>query len=134
MSASLTQIGKIYRFNTLSPAILGASIINAKLISIVGYERAMLLDPENIDVRHRAIYPSLPAGTPDRVRDYVFYEFKTQSGKTIVLADVWIDMATVEIVTHVNFVIEVTDASMDDMVNVGRLLGTTGLKFTMRET
>lgn len=127
------SIGKTYRFNTMAPTILGASVINAKLVGVFDYERAVKLDPENIDVRHRTIYPVLPPGTPDKARQYTYYQFETQSEKTLVLADVWIDMASVEVVTHINFAIYVTNASISDMTAVGNLLGTTGLQFTIEQ-
>jgi len=110
------ELGKTYTFNTRAPAILGASIVNAKLIGSIDYDSALAYD--NIDLKYRTIYPLLPVGTPDKPTSSVYYRFLTQSGEKIVLADQWIDEATIELVDHINFKVTISQASISDMSRV----------------
>lgn len=110
------QLGKTYRFNTKAPALLGAIINNAKLLSIVDYETAITY--ENIDLKFRAIYPILPNGTPDDPSTCIFYRFKSESGEKIILADQWIDETTVEVIEHINFKVTFTDCAIGDIARV----------------
>ena len=109
-------LSKTYTFNTKAPAILGASIINAKLIGILDYESALAYD--NIDLKYRTIYPLLPLGTPDQPKSSIYYRFQTQSGEKIVLADQWIDQPTIELIDHINFQVTINQASIQDMSRV----------------
>lgn len=110
------SLGKTYTFNTKAPGLLGATIRNAKLIGVVDYNTALTYD--NIDLKFRTIYPVLPAGTPDDPRSCAYYHFQSESGEKIVLAEVWIEELTLEVVEHINFAVTVTDASLQDMTRV----------------
>lgn len=109
-------IGKTYSFNTAAPSILGTIIKNAKLLAIFDYSTATTLD--NVDLKFRAIYPLLPAGTPDSAESCIYYFFKSESGEKVVFADQWIVESTVEIIEHINFQVTFTDTSIGDISRV----------------
>lgn len=118
------QLNKIYTFNTLAPAILGAQIKNAKLLGIVDYSTALNYD--NVDLRFRQIYPVLPANTPNQPTLCTYYRFQSESGEKIILADQWIDMNTVTVVEHVNLQVTFSNAKLEDVTTMRDALNALG--------
>ncbi len=118
------RIGKVYTFNTLAPALLGISIKNAKLIGIVDYNTALTYD--SVNLRYRAIYPLLPAGTPDQPEACIYYRFQSESGEKIVLADQWIDSTTVEVIEHITIQATFTNVSVSDISRIRDALNALG--------
>ena len=116
MSLTLFAIGKIFTFNTKAPAILGSTISNAKLVGTMDYSIAITYD--NIDLKYRTIYPLLPIGTVDQPEGCVYYQFLTESGERIILADQWIEEASIEVIEHINFQVLFSRASVPDMSRV----------------
>jgi hypothetical protein len=110
------ELNKIYSFSTTAPALLGTIVKNAKLNGIMDYETARKYD--EIDVKYRNVYPLLPVGTPDQVRTSIFYKFKAENGSTIVLADQWINMTSVELIESINIRVTVTDISVVDISRI----------------
>ena len=129
----ILELGKSYTFNTLAPAILGTQIKNAKLLSIMDYSTAVAYD--NIDLKFRQIYPNLPNGTPDDVSAAFYYRFLSESGERIILADQWIDMTTVESITHINIKVNFTQASLADISRIRDALNALGYRnFVISQT
>ena len=120
------RIGKVYTFSTLAPAILGAVIKNAKLISIVDYSSALKYD--NIVTKYRTIYPVLPNGTPDSPEDCEYYIFKTESGDSVVFANQWIDENTVELIQHVGIKVNISNGSLTDVNRIRDALNALGVE------
>lgn len=118
------NIGKTYTFNTNAPSLLGASLVNAKLLSIMDYETARQYD--NIDLRYRAIYPSLPLGTADKSKSTIYYRFQSQSGEKVVFAHEWIELGSVQVVEHITIQVLLTEASMEDMGRLRNILNANG--------
>jgi hypothetical protein len=118
------EVGKVYTFNTKAPSVLGVSVTNAKLTSIIDYESAVKFD--NIDLKFRSIYPLLPNGTPDTPESCLYYKFKTESGETIILANVWIDLTSVAVIQHINFQVTFSNASLEDITRVRAALSALG--------
>ena len=118
------SLNKVYTFNTRAPGILGASIKNAKLISIMDYSTALTYD--NIDLRFRTVYPALPNGTPDTPEACVYYRFKTESGENIIIADQWIDELSIEVIEHIRFQVTFEDSSIQDISRVRDSLNALG--------
>lgn len=110
------EINKVYTFNTKAAAILGAMFKNAKLLGIMDYTTALSYD--TIDLKYRSIYPLLPIGTPDQPKSCIYYRFQSESGERIILADQWIDMASIDVIDHINFKVTVNQASTQDMTRV----------------
>jgi len=107
------ELGKVYTFQTLAPAILGTSIKNATLTGILDYETARKYD--EIDIKYRNIYPLLLTGTPDQVELCVYYKFRAENGSVVIVADQWIDVGSIELISNIQIVINVTDISLGDI-------------------
>lgn len=86
-------IGQTYNFNTLAPAILGASFQNSKLVGMLSYDQAVKYT--NIDQQAQIVYPALPQGTPTDPTSYIYLVFETSAQTTVVLANVWINETTI---------------------------------------
>lgn len=117
-------LGTTYTFNTLAPSILGAIIQNAKLISILDYDSAKHYD--TVDLKYRAIYPLLPAGTPDRPEHTIYYRFISESGEPIILAESWIDEASVEAVEFVTIQVLLQQANLSEVTRIRNALNALG--------
>jgi hypothetical protein len=127
------QLNKVYSFVTRAPSLLGASIINAKLVGIMIAETAR--KTHNVDMQYRKIFPLLPPNTPDDIESCVFYEFIGQSGDRVIYADQWIDMTSVEIVDHIRIVTTVVNASLNDVGRIRDVLNAMGYRdFTVEVT
>lgn len=107
------ELGKVYTFQTLAPGILGTSIKNATLTGILDYETARKYD--EIDIKYRNIYPLLPSGTPDQVELCIYYKFKAENGTVVIVADQWIDVGSIELISNIEIVVTVTDISLQDI-------------------
>lgn len=120
------ELGKVYTFNTLAPALLGATIDNAKLISILDYETAT--NSQNfLKNTYSNILPNLPDGTPSDPNLSDYYVFKRQSGDKIVLSQYWIDIETIEEIELINIKVDITDVSSSKIELVRNLLLAAGI-------
>jgi len=126
MSISKLSIGYNYTFNTLSPGILGAAFTNVKLIGIMDYESAMAI--RNIDILYNAIYPVLPSGTINNSKSNVYYQFKTLSGTSEILAEQWIDVPSITQVADISFQVNIHNVGVQDMSKIRDVL--TGMGYT----
>lgn len=118
------NIGKTYTFNTNAPALLGGSLENAKLLGIMDYNMARQHD--NIDLKYRSIFPSLPPGTADKSKSTIYYLFQSESGEKVVFAHEWIDHESVVVVEHITIQVLITDASIEDMGRIRNMLNAYG--------
>lgn len=114
-----------YNFHTLAPGVLGVGYKNVKLTAILTYEVASTLTP--VLTKHRAVYPSLPAGTIDDPMAYQYYMFKTESGDTLFIADAWIDTNSVEEVSGISFDVKFRGVTSDQYETVRLALVAAGL-------
>lgn len=119
-------ISTVYTFNTNAPALLGIEIKNAKLISILDYDTAIIF--EDITTKYRQIFPLLPNGTPDDPRSCLYYRFKSESGEFIILADQWINMQSVEAIDAVTLQVTIAHAVVDDIRRIRDALNILGLR------
>lgn len=103
------QIGTVYKFNTLAPAILGATHSGATLIGMMNYQSACAyINPRAMQAN---VGPLLPPGTPLDEKKYTYYQFQFEGGGKIVLASAWIDMNSVTVVTNSTLLLTVRNAS-----------------------
>lgn len=116
-----TDIGKKYTFSTLAPAILGATIKNAELVSIVNFDNVIKYN-NFISNTYANILPVLSEGTPTDPKSSVYYIFKTESGADLAISQYWVDEESIQVVESINFKVTVTDASIEDMTTVRNLL------------
>jgi hypothetical protein len=121
-------IGETFTFNTKSPTLLGISVKNAKLISKSSIKTARKIDP-GLEARYRTIFPTLPSGTSDNIAGCEFYEFETQDGKTIVLADQWIDFTSVVVVENITLTVTILHTTPPDKERIRSLLVNAGYAF-----
>ena len=125
------QIGTSYNFNTLAPAILGATFQNAKLLSIMDFNTATKFT--NVSQQAQIVYPVLPAGTPVNPSSYVYLLFQTSTGATVVLANVWINESTVVVSTTATITVVLTNVTTADVSVIRNMLlnaGYTSLQIT----
>lgn len=114
------KIGSYYTFDTKAPSILGATIKNAKLIAILDYEMASnFITPAT---SHANIYPYLPQGTVDDYRRFVYLLFETPTVRRLVMADPWINEASVIEVNVLNMSIIIPNVTVDDSTKVRDIL------------
>jgi hypothetical protein len=126
----MLNIKSFYSFNTRAPSILGASYKNLKLVSIMDFNTVSAFS--NVINQHANIYPHLPNGTPDNPEVYTYYLFKNESNQSVVMADVWIDSATIEEQGSQKLVIEIQNINNSDINRVRTILTTMGIPFLSR--
>lgn len=115
--------GVVYTFNTLAPALLGATFKNAKFMAKMDYETAAVFDP-NLDLKFRQIYPLLPPNTPDSPESCSYIRVLTESGEKIILAAIWIDENTIDTIEKIAFQVTFPSSSLKIMANVRDALNT----------
>lgn len=118
-------IGGIYTFDTIAPALLGTTIKNARLMALFDYEVAVQFD--NIDVRHAAIRPLLPAGSAfDNPKAFSYLYLISETGSRIILAYPWIKEDTIAKTTNQSVVINVIGATANDAIKIRQMLALSG--------
>lgn len=120
------EIGNVYSFNTLAPAVLGVRIVRAKLNGIVDYRQACTII--NVDVVQRQVYPLLPPGTPNNTQKYIYYVFTTESGARLCLAKNWIHLSSIELVEDATISVTIPNATLDDVERLRAALGVMGYR------
>jgi hypothetical protein len=102
-----------YNFSLLAPNIIGASYLNATVVSFFDYATASAFAGD-LAATHAAVYPSLPVGTPKNAKDLDYVRIKTSAGDYRVLALNWIASQPVLVVNKVAQIL-VRDASAEDL-------------------
>ena len=126
------KINSIYSFNTRVPAILGATIRNAKLVSIMDYEMAnMFMSP---NVSHAAIFPYLPVGTPNNPEKYTYLLFELETGKKQAFAYPWIEESTITEKSNRVITVTVSNTVSGDEIKIRDMLLLAGFSATMTVT
>lgn len=87
------KINNTYSFQLYGTPTLPKSLKNARLEMMMGAADAAKL--ADIYSMHVASSASLPPGTPQDVSTFSFYKFRSETNAEIIVADAWIDMATV---------------------------------------
>lgn len=83
------EIGTIYNFSMLAPTILGIKYENAKLVGILDFSSAMMV--EDVSTLHSNIYNTLPSNTPRDAKDLIYLKIKTSTGEFRVFAIDWLN-------------------------------------------
>lgn len=120
------EIGNVYSFNTLAPAVLGVRVVRAKLNGIVDYRQACTI--VNVDVMQRQIYPLLPPGTPNNTEKYIYYVFTTESGARLCLAKNWIHLPSIELVEDATISVTIPNATLEDVERLRATLSLMGFR------
>lgn len=114
----------MYSFNTLAPAVLGASFLNVTLKAILDYNTAMKFN--NVAQQNQVILPILPAGTPTDPSKYVYLLFSTQTGTTVILAYNWIDPSSISDSQSISISIVVNGVGTADITTISNALNLMG--------
>jgi hypothetical protein len=117
--------GTSYTFNTLAPALLGASHKNVKLLSILHYDDARAV--ENVDLKYRQVLPLLPPGTPNDVSSSIFYRFINEDGQKFLMSNYWIDATSITEVAYVTITVKFDRATVSDITSIRDALTSKGL-------
>lgn len=124
------QINKVYNFVTHAPSLFSDNFKKVKVIAIGGYDVAMKYT--DVNIVQRQIYPYLPPGTPDDVKQYTYVILKSTSGITHVLAMAWIEESSIEEISSINIEVKVFDIDNTDEEKIIALLNSMGYKFSMK--
>ena len=97
MSTNLysVEIGSIYDFKLLAPAILGSGYSGAKVTAILDFQTASIL--QDVGAQHAQVLSDLASGTPADPSDLVFLKLTTSSGATSVIAQDWLASAPTKV-------------------------------------
>jgi hypothetical protein len=88
------EINKVYKFNTISPNVLGASFKGAKLLNKYNYFEAIKKYP-TITLLNSTVFTTINRPPLDPT-DMVWLEFLVKDNKMCLSLD-WIDLKTVEL-------------------------------------
>ena len=121
-------INNHYNFSVYANSILGATYENARLVSVMDYFTALKF--ENVVTLHRQVYPYLPAGTSEDLTRYSYYLFKVGE-RTVVLADVWLVAASIELSTGSSYNIKLMNVTSGQLAIVRDQLRLLGISFVV---
>lgn len=120
-----------YNFSVFAPSVLGSNYKNARLMSVLNYQTALKFG--DVVLKHRQVYPYLPADVPSDQTKYTYYLFQV-GDKDIILADVWLLPETIEATsgsTRTITLLNVTEAQVTVIRDQFRLMG---LSFSISTT
>jgi hypothetical protein len=122
-----TTIGATYRFSTLASAFLGATIERARIDAVLSYSAASTMvkirptsastvySTMNLEQLHHAIFPLLPAGTPELLNDYSFVLYTKPDRTQNIIALPWIDELSVQLVVSLNLNVRINNVILNDV-------------------
>lgn len=119
------NIGDIVNFDVYPTAILGSGYKNVTVESIINYNTAKRLGFD-ADAVHANVYPTLPAGTPNKASDYLYLVIKHVSGNTEILGLPWINEATLVQVQYTTVRVLVPNAGAADIEKISKALLSNG--------
>lgn len=126
MSITSFQVGAMYSFNTVAPAIIGSTYKNLTLIGQTTYDIASVMD--QIEIKHRQIFPLLPSGTPDNYTLYDYLVFKDSVNNKYVFGIPWIDSNTIIQSNAGTLTLTLPNANNRDIKNLSDIMNLGGYK------
>lgn len=121
--------GKHYTFSTNAPSILGAEIVNAKLLQTMTYESA--IRKENISLKYRQVYPLVKELAPSSPQDEIYYLFKGTAGDETLLAGSWINSNSIHEITKTTVNIHMPDVSEVQLADIRQALNFIGVDYNL---
>lgn len=118
------QTRKVYSFNVYPSAILGTGFKNATLQAILDYDSALAFS--DLAALHIDVYPSLPAGTPNRPQDFDYLLLRMDNGASTVIGVPWIIEESIEVVQSLKINALIEDVSSADLERVRACLSQNG--------
>lgn len=113
-----------YNFQTHGSPIIISEFKNALLTGIVDFQTASKY--ENVVALNEAIRPLLNANVDRDYTKYTYYLFSTTDNKTHVIANQWINQATVVKTQNKDMVIKVLNISIDESERIRRVIASMG--------
>lgn len=117
-------IGSVVSFDLWPAQIIGATIKNARVLAIVDGETARLWGDAR--AMHAAVFPTLPAGVPNRFDGYNYVRLQLQSNEKIVIGLPWIKDASLQLATVGRVQVILEGVSQTDYVRLTKALSSNG--------
>lgn len=119
------KLGSSVSLDLYPAAILGTGYTNAKVQAVVDMTTAKALgfDPEAMHVN---VYPTLPPGTPDDPRQYLYVKLLLQSGQSVIVGLPWIKEETIREIQFTTLAFKVQGVGPDDYEKVIKALAANG--------
>ena len=111
--SDLLQRRKTYNFETYVPSILSTSFKGVYVTSILDEESARAAGVNTREM-HAAIFPFLPAGSPNDPTSYDYYRLKTATGQIVIVGEPWIKPDSVQLIDAVTYMVKITGKSAGD--------------------
>lgn len=110
----------VYSFDVYASALLGTNYKNVTVMAVM--DAATANREIDIQALHAQIYPTLPAGTPNRAVDYDYVKIKTTAGNTTILGMAWINPVTVVQVQSSTITVVIGGVSASDQTRIKNAL------------
>ena len=114
-----TDIGKSFNFQVYPSALIGANFTRVKLLAILNADSVQEFEPA---IKHRQVYPTLPANTPNDHRNYLYAKFALENGEVTVLGLPWIKEETLKVNTNSTVTIILQNVSVADIPRLSNAL------------
>lgn len=124
LATSSIVLGSIVNFSQYAPAVIGQGYQGATVLAILDWDSAQAyINPATV---HAAIYPSLPAGTPNDYRAYPYLKIKTASGQTTAVGFPWIQSSSYVVQSAAKLTIVIDSVDPEDQNNIKAALSALG--------
>lgn len=119
-------IGKVIRFETTAPAILGARYTDAKVMAILDAGTATLFS--DILALHSAVYPYLPVGVQDDYSSYNYVKLEMPDKSIMILGIPWISESSVQVIVSTDIIVKLKGRGHQDVDLVRQALLANGFE------
>lgn len=114
------NIGDIVSFSVFPSSIIGTAFQRVKIKAFLDAETAsMYVDTQ---AQHVAVYPTLPATTPDDPKKYPWVKVELENGTSTVVGLPWIDPATVVLNENTQIQVTLSGVSAADVPKIRNAL------------
>ena len=119
------SVGAHYTFDTVAPALLGATIKNAKLQAVVNFDFANTVD--NVTMTHHRVRSYLPAGSAfDDPAAFAYLIVQTETGSRMAIAYPLIKESTISKITSTAATFTVLGIDSSDVIKIRNILALAG--------
>lgn len=120
MSLTLDQVGKTISFRLIPESVISDNFTDVVLEGIVTWDQVKYIDPAETHIK---VYPTLPAGTPNDYRGYLYAVIRLPTeDKTTAVGLPWIDPTSVKTVSKVDVIVTISGAGVTDIDDIRKLL------------
>lgn len=120
MSLTLDQVGKTISFRLIPESVVSDNFTDVVLEGIVTWDQVKYIDPAEL---HLKVYPTLPTGTPNDYRGYLYAVIRLPTvKKTTAVGLPWIDPNSVKTVSKTDIIVTISGAGVTDIDDIRALL------------